>query len=194
MFTGIVIAWRKKVKGRTVVLLSLCAMMLAVLIATPGTLGRSFIGFFVIMLPFAFTGLASAPHGLLKAAGVLCWCMGVLTIVINPACPLWPVNSVAEHITHRGVKAKMLDYALFKASSLKLKNKCVNSAEELLIGAQIRTGNFLPGVWKPYDMGGFVKFYPRELDAKRLAEDGVNYLIVKDTELKSDERDSRTTS
>lgn len=189
MLTGMVIAWRKKVKGRTVVLLSLCAMMLAVLIATPGTLGRSFIGFFVIMLPFAFTGLASAPHGLLKAAGVLCWCMGVLTIVINPACPLWPVNSVAEHITHRGVKAKMLDYAHYSKRHFGAERiSALIPAEEHVIGAQIADGEVSAGFWKPYDSGRIVKFYPRELDAKRLAEDGVNYLIVKDYGAKIDEK------
>lgn len=181
MLVGIVIAWRKKVKGRAVVLFSLCAMMLAVFITTPGTLGRSFIGFFVIMLPFAFTGLASAPHGLLKVGGVLCLCMGVLTIVINPACPLWPVKTVAEYVPHAGLKSKMLEYAHYsKRHTGAEKISALIPAEEQVVGAQIADGEVSVGFWKPFESGRVVKFYPRELNLDRLKSDGVKYLIVKD--------------
>ena len=50
-------ALRHRCRGWFLVVGSLLAMLIAIGLTTPGTLGHSFIGFFLLMAPFSFQGL-----------------------------------------------------------------------------------------------------------------------------------------
>jgi len=93
--------FRKKKRFRTfkwLALGSVIAMTLAIWIATPGDSGRSFIGYFMLMFPLAFVGLASVRKQVLMTWGLVCFAAGIMTIVINPSCPLWPAQAVIKQL------------------------------------------------------------------------------------------------
>lgn len=168
---------------------SFIAMTVAIWLTTPGTLGRSFVGFFMLMLPLAFAGLASVGRRFLVMWGVVSFAAGLLIIVINPACPLWPAKTVAEIVPHQRLKKNMLGYAHYSKRDHSARELVRSIPEdELVIGAVLAGAGGTPSVelWKPYRINRIVKFYSSLVSSETLAKDNVSFLIVKHPELLRD--------
>ena len=159
---------------------SLLAVLAAIQLTIPDTLGRSFVGFFLLMLPLGFVGLLRLPVRHLKTWGVLALFFGLLTIVINPALPLWPVKVLAENITKPVFKTQLVQYSMFshRHESGNGLVEAIPSAEKR-IGAIVYDGTPTVEFWKPYRLKRNVKFYSLSVSRQRLRKDGVSYLLIK---------------
>jgi hypothetical protein len=173
-------AIRRKCTGAVLAAGSFLAMLVAIFLTTPGTLGRSFIGFFVVMLPFSFGGLATLSHRLLAIWGGLCLLIGMGVVVINPACPLWPVKTVSGAVSHVGLKQQLLSYAHYSQRHHSGWDLVQSIPEhEQVIGVVVDAGVPLAELWRPYSLHREVKFYSSDVCFESLNADGVSYLIVK---------------
>jgi hypothetical protein len=68
---------------------------IAVSQVVPGSLGRSFLGFLVPVIPAGLAGLSLLPTKRLLACGSLTVATAIFSLVMSPSHPLWPVKSVA---------------------------------------------------------------------------------------------------
>jgi hypothetical protein len=189
LLVGLGLALRRRgCKGGWVAGGSLAAMVAAIFITTPGTLGRSFIGFFVLMLPFCFFGLDCFRLRVIRLWGVLCLLVGLLVIVINPACPLWPVSAVSNAVSNPKLKNAILDYGKYAKRHESGRTLVENiPSETTIIGAVTYDGNPIAELWKPFSHVRSVNFYSPEVNAEHLHDDGVSYIIVKHPNLLVDE-------
>ena len=69
----------------------------------PTTIGRSFVGFFSLLLPFAAIGLARWNRpALTQAACIAAIITGAAAMTLNPAAPLWPSKTAQSIAKARG--------------------------------------------------------------------------------------------
>ncbi len=163
---------------------SFMALVAAIQLTTPDTLGRSFIGFFLLMLPLAFNGLLRLPHNVLAFWGILALLVGVFTVVLNPAKPLWPSGLLAEQIGHLGIKNQLVQYGQFShrhESGAELIESIPLS--EKIIGAIAYDGTPVVEFWKPFRLKRHVKFYSPVVSRDQLQADGVAYILIKHPDL-----------
>lgn len=161
-------------------------LFLAIWLTRAGTLGRSFIGFFVLMVPCAMIGLARLSKRALSFWALWCAVNGCAAVVLDPALPLWPVESAIRRVTRRPMLAKQLsDYARYShrqdgPDAL----LAAIPATENRIGIVVEGGEPIADLWLRRKSGMTVLPYPRTLSADRLHADGVRFLIVKDNGLR----------
>lgn len=163
----------------------LLLMTLAIFITTPGTLGRSFVGFVVLLVPSALFGLRKTPSKMVVAWCILCWLNGLAILILNPARPLWPVKIIANHLPgHSGIARQLHDYAHY-AHRHESPDELVSHIpkSEQRIGILVEAGEPLADLWLRHERNTVVIPYPRTVTAIRLAEDDVRYLVVKDNDL-----------
>ena len=161
-------------------------MTIAIWISTPGDAGRSFIGYCMLMFPLAFVGLASVRKQVLMTWGLVCFAAGIMTIVINPACPLWPAQAVIKQLPASWVVDT--DIQRYPQYSRRIESgralvTAVPKGEKVI--AAILNSSSEPSVelWKPYALNRQVQFYSPQVAAEKLKQDGVSYIVVKNANL-----------
>ena len=107
-----IVSSKKKVKTHTIIAIySLAALTIAIYMTKAGSIGRSFIGFLWLMLPFAFLGLTKLSKKMITTFTICSFLTGLFCIFFDPSAPLWPAKTVASKINHSGIKAQLEDYA-----------------------------------------------------------------------------------
>jgi hypothetical protein len=162
---------------------SFVAMSAAIFVTTPGTLGRSFVGFIVLMMPPAFVGLSRLKISALRVVGSACVLMGIGVIIIDPAGPLWPADWVAEHVSHAGLKREMMCYAHY--------SKRHHSGAPLLdalspnepVGLIVDNGMPLARLWGKEDKAQKLIPLPTTVTHAELSHAGIKQLIVRSNAL-----------
>jgi hypothetical protein len=181
--------FRKKKRFRNfkwLALGSVIAMIIAIWISTPGNAGRSFIGYCMLMFPLAFVGLASVRKQVLMTWGLVCFAAGIMTIVINPASPLWPAQAVIKRLPASWVVGT--DIQRYPQYSRRIESGRALVAAvpkgEKVIGAILNiSGTPSVELWKPYALNRQVQFYSPQVAAEKLKQDGVSYIVVKNVDL-----------
>ena len=88
--------------------LTLALTILAAVYTNGGTIGRSFAGFFVILIPVAALGIARLPRKPILAYATLSFLTGVAVIVTDPSQPLLPLRYMARKLSSRPAAAAQL--------------------------------------------------------------------------------------
>jgi hypothetical protein len=178
---GIIHALRKKEQGGFAALAGIVALIAATAITTPLSLGRSFIGFFLLMSPLALAGIASLSRKTLSAACVVCVASGVGIAILNPARPIWPHKTIASKIKHEGIASKIMDYGQYcirQNGPLALLPAMPENYEGP-IGLVVQNGEPITYLWKPYNFKRRIIPYPANVGHERLRRDGVEWLVIK---------------
>jgi hypothetical protein len=150
---------------------------------TPGTIGRSFVGFVVPAIPYALAGLSrGSPRTLRRWAIVSCG-TGLFVLVVTPGSPLWPARTVMGWLGERGlppnVQAKLIKYEQFRArysSGADLVRMVPASAREL--GMLSGGGEPLLQLWQPYEFHRRVRFFPAGTSLSDLQASGIQYVVA----------------
>lgn len=164
------------------------ALLLAVYITNPGTLGRSFIGFFLVMTPLALEGLARARLRTLRIIGILCFLSGFGILILNPARPLWPCETLANHVSNQGIRSKMLDYAHYskRQYGAKALMAAIPDNHTGPIAMIVDTGNPIVELWKPFHLKRKVLPYPTTVPRETLLVDNIDFIVVRHPKLQTD--------
>lgn len=161
-------------------------LLLAIWLTRAGTLGRSFIGFFLLMVPCSMMGLARLPKRALALWALWCAVNGCAAVVLDPAKPLWPVEAAIRRVAGRPTLAKQLsDYARYaRRQDGPDALLAAIPATENRIGIVVEAGEPIADLWLRRKPGTTILPYPRTLSADRLRAYGVRFLIVKDNGLR----------
>ncbi len=161
-------------------------LLLAIWQTRAGTLGRSFIGFFLLMVPCSMMGLARFSKRALALWALWCAVNGCAAVVLDPAKPLWPVEAAIRRVAGRPTLAKQLsDYARYaRRQDGPDALLAAIPATESRIGIVVEAGEPIADLWLRRKPGTTILPYPRTLSADRLRADGVRFLIVKDNGLR----------
>ena len=178
---GLLASSRNKQCGGSLVLGSSIALLAAIFVTTPSTLGRSFIGFFLVMTPYSLHGLAHIRLPYIKAAGVVCSLAGLLILVLNPARPLWPCVTLANHISHQGIRSKILSYAHYSKRQYGAHALMNNIPDDHPgpIGTVMYDGNPMVELWRPFSLKREVRPYPTTVSRATLESDNVDFLVIR---------------
>lgn len=95
----------------TMTIYSIIALTIAIDVTKAGTTSRSFIGFFWLMLPFVFAGLAQLSKKLTIWLAYFSLIIGMTCIILDPSAPLWPAKTVASKINNPAIKTQLENYA-----------------------------------------------------------------------------------
>jgi hypothetical protein len=68
----------------------------------PGSVGRSFLGFWLLGLPLALTGWRHFSDRTINISLGLALGLAILAVAFNPARPLWPARAIGEILAQRG--------------------------------------------------------------------------------------------
>ena len=161
-------------------------LFLAIWLTRAGTLVRSFIGFFVLMVPCSMIGLARWSKRAISLWALWCAINGCAAVILDPARPLWPVEATIRHVAGRPSLSKQLsDYARYSHRQDGPDTLLAAiPATETRIGVVVEAGEPIADLWLRRESGMTVLPYPRSLSADRLRADGVRFLIVKDNGLR----------
>ena len=180
LFAGLALAANGKRDFKIVALFSLIALIIAIQITKPSTLGRSFVGFFILMLPLCFFGLGRLPLRLIRSFGLVVFLMGIVTIIINPASPLWPVSLVQEKVSSSSIKSQLDQYGRYSkrhTSGSELVKMLPQRATRL--GVVVDDGTPLAELWMPFSSERKIFPYSKQVKKRHLIDDNIEYIIVK---------------
>lgn len=90
---------------------SFFALLVAIYMTKAGSIGRSFIGFFWLMLPFVFCAYSNISHKFIKGTTFIAFLFSLGYIILDPSGPLWPARTIAKKINHPKIKNQILDYS-----------------------------------------------------------------------------------
>lgn len=171
------------------------ALLLAIYITNPGTLGRSFIGFFLVMTPLALEGLSRIRIRTLQLLGILCFLSGFGILILNPARPLWPCETIGRHISHPGIRSKMLDYAHYskRQYGARALMKTIPDDHTGPIAMIVDTGNPMVELWEPFSLKRKVLPYSTTVSRETLLADNIDFVIVRHPSLQTDSATLKTT-
>ena len=171
-------------------LYSIFALLLTTYITKAETLGRSFIGFFWLMLPFVFSGLAKCYNKLILSFATFSFLAGLACIVLDPSAPLWPAKIVASKINHPSLKAQLEDYTHYSKRQYGSKEllKYI-PPESSKIGIIIESGYPFSELWLNNNEFGKVIPLGGNTTKKYLLENNIEYLIIINKRLKGQNRD-----
>jgi hypothetical protein len=113
MIVGFILPKTKNRKLKIICIGSFICLLISLIITRATTAGRSFIGFFLLMLPLAMGGLMSLKLRKLQIYGTICFFAGLLIIIINPAKPLWPVKFIIKNTTLPALEKQLSQYNLY---------------------------------------------------------------------------------
>ena len=188
--SGIVLAFLHRCTGRLPVLSVLALMCVAIVATTPGTLGRSFIGFFFVLVPFSFKGMVFLPKKALIGLSLLSIISGIFLGIFNPARPLWPCRKIANHIQSSGISRALQTYAHYSQRQYAAKALLAHFPDmpPKRLGVITGSGEPIAELWKPYREQRDVIPFPHQVSREQLDKAGISWVIVKNNKLLTPER------
>lgn len=170
-----------QIPHRSLALAVFLCLSLAIYATRASSLGRSFIGFLVLLLPTVFTGFPRRiSTTLLTGYAVLCLLSGSLVVVMDSARPLWPVEAVARRIQSPALQKQLQDYAHYSRRQFGAK-KVLEALppEERTLGVLVSSGEPIAECWLGRKTPTRVVPYAPTVSAGRLDADGIRYLLMK---------------
>ncbi len=169
------------VPHKLLALAALVCLSLAICVTRAGTLGRSFIGFFVLLVPSAFAGFPHRiPTRFLSAYAFICFLSGVFVVVTDSARPLWPVESVVQRVNSPTLRKQLHDYAHYSRRQLGAK-KLLESlpTDERTLGVIVAAGEPIAECWLGRKTPTKVIPHATNVTSERLDAESIRYLVVK---------------
>ena len=169
-------------------LYAIIALLLTTYMTNAETLGRSFIGFFWLMLPFVFLGLARCSKKLIMGFAIFSFLAGLACIILDPSAPLWPAKTVASKFNHPTLKSQLEDYAHYSKRQYALTETISNLPNDVdTVGIIIQSGNPLAELW--LNKRDLKKIIPVGLNFSReyIEQKNIEYLIIKLPILRNEE-------
>lgn len=149
----------------------------------PGTLGRSFCVFLFFAVPLAMVGWNSLRPQVLQACLWLGLCSSLLSLVLNPARPLWPAGWVQRALAESprfSRLTKKMDLYLLVPERARTGEALVQAipASEPAVAVLIGADQPLLPLFRPYSLGRDVLLLPPHAKQQELNRWQVNYVIV----------------
>ena len=178
---GVVIALRKYRRMPLWPLLSalagLAGISIVIIQVVPSTLGRSFLGFLVLMIPLGIAGLVRLKRRWIIGASVCSLLASLAPLVLAPGRPLWPVRTIARN--HPGLSSYLEPYLAFQeraTAGKSLVGKIPPQARE--VGILANGDQNLIHLWGTRDSEHHVRFFPADVTLDDLAARGPEFLIL----------------
>ena len=165
----------------------IAAFLFGVIVSTtqvvPTTIGRSFAGFFALLLPLAAIGLACRGAGLLPRAACLAAILtGAAALVLNPAAPLWPsktIQSIAETRGAAGPAAALASYNAYQKRAATGTGILDPVPGGETVGVLVRRITPVSTLWQPDWRARRIEFV-NHIDPETFATGPVRWLVVAD--------------
>ena len=158
-------------------LAGLSGYFIAVSQVVPGTLGRSFIGLTVLVIPLSMTGLASLPRKWIVISGTLASATAAASLVFSPAHPLWPAKTVIGSSPRLSVSlGKYLAFQERGIAGRGLVEKIPTNIRE--IGVLANGDQSLVSLWSSKGTPPRVRFFPASVTASELFADGPECILL----------------
>ena len=95
---GLFLAFRKPSRREIIWIITVAmGFLISASQVVPGSIGRSFMGFVCLLLPIVCPAIvARFDSARMRFACLTCTLLGLLSMALNPACPLWPSNTIEE--------------------------------------------------------------------------------------------------
>lgn len=155
----------------------LAGFFIAVSQVVPGTLGRSFLGLLVLLIPLSMTGLASLPRKWIVISGTLASATAAASLIFSPAHPLWPAKTVIRSSPR--LSASLGKYLAFQergTAGRSLVDKIPANTRE--IGVLANGDQSLASLWNKGQNQPRVRFFPASITAADLFADGPECILL----------------
>ena len=179
---GLFLAFRKPPRREKIwIIFVALAFLLAASQVVPSTIGRSFMGFVCLLLPIACPAIAvRCDNARMRLACIICTLIGIMSMALNPACPLWPSMTIEQACKDRKL-------ATFASELSKYNNyrKRADTGSGILdeipkgepVGALIRQVTPMTNLWTPDWKAHHIKFV-HKMKAEEIADSDMEWLIV----------------
>ena len=178
---GIIIALRSSSTSPKWAKLSAITGIACILIAisqvVPGTLGRSFIGFLVLLIPLGLVGFLRLDRRWIVALSSLSVTTGILALALSPGHPLWPAHTLAKW--NPKLSEFLKPYLAFQErgrAGISLCHKIPPDAGEIAVLAN--GDQNLIHLWGAGTPKHHVRFFPRDVTLDDLASQGPEFIIL----------------
>lgn len=155
----------------------LFGLAVAVAQVVPGTLGRSFLAFFVPMLAPVALALAAWPLPVLRTAAILAAMSAAFSTAMSPSHPLWPVSTVAG--LSETARSKAAPYLAFRERSqagLDLVDAIPQDARS--VGILANADQPLIHLWRRHGNRLEVVFFPATATPSDVASAPISHVVV----------------
>ena len=177
---GIGLAWKPYPTARWLLLASVTGFAIAASQVVLFTIGRSFMGFFALLLPVAALGLARLSRKRCILLVCIATATGLAATILNPSSPLWPSKTLepqAAKYGGNGVAAKFKAYNDYQAradTGLDILDS-VPAGES--VNAIFRSFTPLYGLWVPNWKKHRIKFIHHE-DPDKFTQSDARWLLI----------------
>ena len=149
----------------------------------PSTIGRSFIGFFSLLLPLAAIGLARLRKpALIHTACLLAIGTGLAAMVLNPSSPLWPartLQSFAEKKEIHSLSSQVESYLAYQQRAQTGAGILDPAPFGETVAVLIRPVTPISPLWPP-DWRAHRIEYVNHLEPEEFSETQIRWLLVAD--------------
>lgn len=119
----------------------------------PSSIGRSFMGFICLLLPIACPAIAArCDSARMRFACLTCTLLGLLSMALNPSCPLWPSDTIEQAFKDRNITQLSAEVAKYN-NYRKRSNTGAGILDEVPkgepIGVLIRQVTPMINLWTP---------------------------------------------
>lgn len=176
---GCMAGWKHANKeSRAMLITGILVFLLAASQVSVSTLGRSFMGFSVLALPLAITGLTKLRSPAPMAIAMLA---GVVTLVLNPSHPLWPCDITESFLRkHRYPLAdKLGTYNLFRQRALTGKGILEGVPRGATVAVLVRQITPITNLWRPDWRAHEIRFV-HNLGTAEFEKKDTDWLIICD--------------
>ena len=178
---GFWIVLRKRPQGVIWTRYSAFAALFGILVAVsqvvPGTIGRSFLGFTILVFPLGLAGLAQLSTKRLKLMGGFSMLAGAFALMASPSHPLLPLRSIADRSPKLSVFLK--PYFAFQERSHAGKGLLKDlPAEVRELGILANGDQNLIHLWGDREAPRSVRFFPGNANADSVFEQSPDHLVI----------------
>lgn len=178
---GLIIAWRNRATLPTWAKYSFLAgfsgFLVAVSQVVPGTLGRSFLPFFIPIFPMALYGLTHLKFLHLKLFALFVGAAALLAIAVSPSHPLWPAKTLADRgSSFHDQFSRYLRQQEKPFAGISVVNAIPQDVTE--VGIMAVGDQSLIQLWNCRHADFRVRFLPRNTRKEDLIESGIEWFIL----------------
>ncbi len=178
---GLILAWRSSSRLPKWTLFATAAGLFGYLVGVsqvvPGTLGRSFLGFTILVFPLCMIGLSKLRHHWLLCAAWLSVFTSVAAIVFSPSHPLWPVKTLAKFVPQAA--DRLASYIAFQErgfAGIPLLKKIPDEVRN--VGVLATGDQSLVNLWRIPGRKPNIHFFPACTTIDDLVKSGIHYFVI----------------
>lgn len=147
----------------------------------PSTIGRSFIGFFALIVPIATVGFARLNLG--KSLTIICGIpilTGLAAAIVNPSAPLWPshwAEKIAKEKGPSGLHGKLVNYNLYQQRAYTGADLLEDVPEGKTVGILLRRITPVSPLWQPDWRRNRIN-YVNQIEPGEFLESDTEWLVI----------------